>query len=161
IGSHTHALGVSTARDTVTASLQGRCFQDNAICNTNVANPFYGVVPAAAPLGASTTVQAWQLLRPWPLFNGITQTDVPAGESDYHSAQIRIERKVATLDFILNYTYANWMEETSFLNNGNFRDEKLWRGLNSADRRHYVNFNAVWPVPFKKSGWAGILASHW
>ena len=169
VGSHTHGLAVSTALDTITPALQGSCFQDNAICNTNVPNPFYGVLPAAAPLGASATVQAYQLARPWPLFNGITQSDDPSGESDYHSAQIRTERKLASLDFIFNYTYANWMDQNSYLNNGNFRDAKLWRGLDSADRRHYVNLNTVWPLPFGKdgrfahnaSGWRGALISHW
>src|SRR5262249_31928716 len=124
VGSHTHGQALSTALDTVTTDLQRRCFQDNAICNSNVPNPFFGVLPAAAPLGASQTVQAWQLARPWPLYNGITQSDNPAGESDYHAAQIRLERKFATLDFVVNYTYANWMGETSFLNNGSFRDAK-------------------------------------
>lgn len=169
VGSHTHGLGVSTAWDTITPALQARCFQDNAVCNTNVPNPFAGVLPAAAPLGSSVTVQAWQLTRPWPLFNGITQSDNPAGESDYHAAQIRIERKIASLDFVLNYTYANWMVENSYLNNGNFRDARLWRGLDSADRRHYLSMNAVWPLPFGKggrfarnaSGWKGALIGHW
>jgi hypothetical protein len=169
VGSHTHGLGVSTAWDTIASPLQASCFRDNSICNTNVPNPFFGVLPVAAPLGSSATVQAWQLMRPWPLFNGITQSDNPAGESDFHSAQIRVERKIASLDFVVNYTYANWMEETSYLNNGAFRDAKLWRGLDSADRRHFVSFNSVWQLPFGKgrqfggnaSGVLGAMISHW
>jgi hypothetical protein len=114
-------------------------------------------------------VQAWQLTRPWPLFNGLTQSDNPAGESDYHAAQIRVERKIVSLDFVVNYAYANWMGETGFLNNGNFRDAKPNRGLDSADRRHYVTINTVWPLPFGRGGQiaqnargvAGALISHW
>ena len=153
VGSHTHALPVSTAWDVVPLSQQAACFQNNALCNANVSNPFYGVLPAAAALGASTTVQAYQLNRPWPLFNGITQSDDPAGESDYHALDVRLERKIDNLDFVANYSFSNWMEETSYLNNANFRDVKPWRGLDSNDRRHYLSVSMIWPLPFGKGGW--------
>lgn len=168
-GSHTNALPVSTAWDTITRDQQAACFRDNALCNTNVPNPFFGVLPAAAPLGASQTVRAVQLLRPWPLFNGLTQADNPAGTTDYHAAQLRVERQLRSANFIFNYTYSNWMDETRFLNNGEFRDEKLWRGLNNADRRHYVSLNGVVPLPFGRgghfardaSGFLGALIGDW
>lgn len=176
-GSHSHGLAIGTiplqagtAWNTISRAQQEACFRDIAICNTNVANPFFGVLPAATTLGASQTIRAFQLMRPWPLFNGITQSDNPAGEADYHAAQVRIERKIHTANFILNYTYANWMDETRFLNtNGEFRDAKPWRGLNEQDRRHYISFNAVVPLPFGKggrfarntSGLVGALIGGW
>jgi hypothetical protein len=169
VGSHAHAIAGSSPWDTVTLAQQAQCFQNNALCNTNVPNPFYGILPKAAALGASSTVQAYQLTLPWPLFNGITQSDYPAGESDYNALQVRLERKVADLDFAINYTYGNWMEETAYLNSGNFRDAKLWRGLDSADVRHLVTIAARWVVPVGKggriagnaSGVLGALISHW
>ncbi len=168
-GSHTHGLPLSTSWDTISWDQQAACFKDNAICNTNVPNPFFGVVPAAAPLGASQVIRAWQLTRPYPLFNGVTQSDNPCGESDYHALQVRLERKIRSANFILNYTYSNWMDETRFLNNGEFIDPKPWRGLNTADRRHYISFNGVLPLPFGEGGslargasgiW-GALLNHW
>jgi hypothetical protein len=108
-------------------------------------------------------------MKPWPLFNGITQSDNPAGSTDYHAAQLRIERRVRSAILIFNYTYSNWMDQTRFLNNGEFRDEKLWRGLNNADRRHYISWNTVVPLPFGKdgrfarnaSGFVGVLINDW
>ena len=169
VGSHTHALPVSTALDIVSPAQQAACYQNNALCNANVSNPFYGIVPAAAALGASATVQAYQLNRPWPLFNGISETTNPAGESDYNSLDIKGERKISSLDFVANYVYSNWMDETSYLNNGNFRDAKLFRGLDSNDRRHYISVSMVWPLPFGPGGLVGQHAkgvlgaaiSHW
>jgi hypothetical protein len=148
---------------------QAACYQNNALCNANVSNPFYGVLPAAATLGASATVQAYQLNRPWPLFNGISQSDNPLGASDYNALDIRLERKIASLDFVANYSYSNWMDQTSYLNNGNFRDASLWRGLNGNDRRHYVSVSMVWPLPVgpgglvgrNASGVLGAVIGHW
>jgi hypothetical protein len=169
IGSHTHAMPVSTGLDTVSLALQAQCNKDNAICNTNVSSPFLNILPSTTTLGASSTVQAWQLMRSYPLFNGITQSDNPAGSSDYNSLNVRVERKLASLDFVLNYVYANWMVQNSFLNNGNFRDATLWRGLDSNDRRHYLNSNLVWPLPVGQGGLIlrnangvlGGLVNHW
>ena len=89
-------------------------------------------------------------MRPYPLFNGISEATDPAGESDYNSLNVRLERKVANLDFVYNYAYSNWMEATSYLNSGNFVDQKLFRGLDSNDRRHYMNVSMVYPLPFGK-----------
>ena len=150
LANHSHALSVSQPLDVVSGAQQAACFANSALCNANVANPFYNVLPAATALGASATVQAYQLMRPYPLFNGISEATDPAGESDYNSLNVRLERKVANLDFVYNYAYSNWMEATSYLNSGNFVDQKLFRGLDSNDRRHYMNVSMVYPLPFGK-----------
>jgi hypothetical protein len=169
IGSHTHAISVSTAYDVVGSAMQQQCFQDNAVCNTNVANPFSGVLPTATTLGAASTIPQWELVRAYPLFNGVTQSDNPEGTSDYHSLNLRVERKLASVDFVVNYVYSNWMDQNSFLNNGNFRDATLWRGLDSNDRRHNLNANLVWPLPVGQGGLVlrdakgvlGAVVNHW
>ncbi len=147
-GSHTRPLTVGQAQDIISTAQQQACFLNNAICNTNVTNPFYGILPAATTLGSSKTLQAYQLMLGWPLFNGVTQNDDPIGYSNYNALQVRAERRVRTVDFIVNYTYAGWMYANSYLNNGDYRDANLWYGPASADLKHYVNATAVWPLPF-------------
>ncbi len=39
---------------------------------TNVANPYYGIVTAPGSPLANSTIQAGQLLRPYPQFNGVS-----------------------------------------------------------------------------------------
>lgn len=145
-GSHTQGLNVSSNEDIVTTAEQQACFQDNALCNARVPNPFYGVLPAATGLGSSSTVAAWQLTTPWPLFNGVSLT-APTGYKNYNALQVSVKRRMRSLNFVFNYTYANWMNASSYLNNGSFRDQNLYYGPNGSEWRHTFNFTALWPVP--------------
>jgi hypothetical protein len=101
--SHTHPLAVSQPWGVISSAQQAACFQDNAICNTTVPNPFYGVLPNNVPLGSSPNIPAWQLMRQYPLFNGVTQNNNPAGHSVYNALEARVERKLRSLDFVANY----------------------------------------------------------
>ena len=169
VGSHTHPINVSQPWDVIPSALQAACFQNNAVCNNTVPNPFFGVLPSAAALGASATVSAYQLARPYPLFNGITQSNDPAGYAHYNALQVRFERRIKTVNFIVNYTYANDMQASSYLNSGNFRDATLWYGPWTNDQRHYFTANAVWQLPIGEGGkflrnahgFLGALVNHW
>jgi hypothetical protein len=133
-----------------------------AVCNTNVANPFYGVLPTAVALGASSTIPSWELMRPYPLFGGIQDNNAPSGVSRYNSLNVRVERTVENLNFVFNYAYSNWMDKNSYLNNGDFRDATLWKGLDPADRRNFVDANIVYPLPStSRKGVLGALVNGW
>ncbi|MGH9470485.1 MAG: carboxypeptidase regulatory-like domain-containing protein [Terriglobia bacterium] len=168
-GSHTHGLVVTQPWGVISSAEQAACFANNAICNTNVSNPFYGVLPAASSLGASKTVPAWELVRQQPLFNGVSEANDPLGYSVYNAMQVRVERKIRTLDFVLNYAYSNWMSADQYLNAGSFRDASLWYGPGPQDVRHYLSANAVWPLPLGQGGaflqntkgWLGGIVNHW
>jgi hypothetical protein len=58
-----------------------------------------------------------------------------------------VERRVKNLDFVFNYMYSNWMSTTSYLNSGSYQDAHLWKGLDGADRRNYLDANMVYPLP--------------
>lgn len=175
IGSRTTGIPVATGVDILSQSQQQNCLQNPATCNGNVSNPFYGVLPVSTTLGASATVPAWELMRSYPLFNGITEQQAPVGSSHYNSANVRVERQVKTLDFIFNYAYSNWVDQTSYLNDGiagtrsdgtkdigAFRDANLWSGLDPNDQRHYIDANVVYPLPsVEQKGIVGALLNHW
>jgi hypothetical protein len=62
---------------------------------TTVSNPFFGVITdATSPLSRST-VQAGQLLRPYPQFLNVTGNGLAPGHSTYHSMQLSLERRFA------------------------------------------------------------------
>jgi hypothetical protein len=162
IGSHTSGIPVATSLGVISTAQQQACLQDSSICNTNVANPFHGVLPANTTLGASATIPAWELMRSYPLFNGVTESQAPTGTSHYNALDLRIERQANDLDFIFNYSYSNWIDQDSYLNNGNFRDANLWQGLDPSDVRHYIDGNVVYSLPStSKKGFIGALANHW
>lgn len=175
IGSHTSGIPVMQGVDVISQSQQQACLQNSAPCIANQTNPFYGVLPASTVLGSSSTLPAWELSRSYPLFNGITEQQAPIGTSHYNSANIRVERKIKSLDFIFNYAYSNWIDQNSYLNNGiqatltdgtktngAFRDAKLWSGLDPNDQRHFISVNVVYPLPsFNRKGLVDILLNHW
>jgi hypothetical protein len=169
VGSYTHGLAVSTPWDVISSAQQAACFQNNAICNTTVSNPFYGILPSNVPVGSSPTIPAWELMRQYPLFNGITQSNNPAGHSVYNALETRVERKIKSLDFVANYTWSNNMYANSYLNSGNFVDNSLFYGPWSSEQRQYFNADVVWPLPVGKGGtffrdargFLGALINNW
>lgn len=163
LGTTVHSIPVDTSLDVITTTEQQACLADLSICNTNVTNPFYGVLPASTALGASATIPSWELMRAYPLFNGVTENQVPSGDSHYNALAVRVERRLKNLDMVFNYTYSNWMDRDSYLNNGSFRDAALSKGLDPNDVRNYFITNVVYPLPsvFKSAGVLNIFANHW
>lgn len=131
----------------------------NQSLTMQVPNPFY---PALAGTDLSgVRVARQQLLRPYPQFTGITFSD-PAGYSWYHSMQVRLERRMrAGLVLSGNYSWAKFMEATSFLNATDPMPEKV---ISDQDRPHRVVGTVIYELPFGRrkrfaSGWTGIPAA--
>jgi hypothetical protein len=162
VGSNDHAMPVNSQIGGISTALQQACNVDGAICNTNVANPFYGVVPTTVGNGSSSTIPAWRLQRAYPMFNGVTEQRLPIGDSYYNALDVRAERRVKNLNVVFSYSYSNWIDQDSFLNSGNFQDAKLYKGLDTGDVRNYTAVNIVYPLPStSKSGVLGALANGW
>jgi hypothetical protein len=162
LGTNVQHIPITTSLGVISTALQQQCDVDLSVCNTNVKNPFYGVLAANTSLGASSTIPAWELMRAYPLFNGVSELRVPAGSSHYNGLDVRVERRVKSLNFVFNYTYSNWMDRDSYLNNGNFRDAAPTKELDPDDRRNYLDLNLVYPLPsIHRGGVLGALANHW
>jgi len=162
LGTNVHGIPVSTPLGVISNSLQQQCSADLSICNTNIANPFYGVLASSTSLGASSTIPAWELMRAFPLFDGVTDSRLPIGSSHYNGLDVRVERRLRSLDFVFNYTYSNWIDRDSYLNSGNFVDASLTKELDGSDRRNYLDINLVYPVPgIRKGGAIGYLTNGW
>jgi hypothetical protein len=147
LGTNVHGIPVTTSLGVISTAQQQACAANASLCTATVSNPFYGVLPANSSLGASSTIPIWELKRAYPLFNGVSEQRVPSGDSSYNALAVRVDRNVKSLHMVFNYTYSNWMEHTSYLNNGNFRDANLWKGLDPNDMRNYVDANVVYPLP--------------
>jgi hypothetical protein len=162
VGTTVHAIPVTQSLGIITAAQQQACNAGTIACNANVANPFYGVLPATASLGASSTIPTWELMRAYPLFSGISESRVPIGTSHYNGLDVRVERRVKSLNFTYNYSYSNWMDIDSYLNNGSFRDANLTKTLDSGDVRNYNDVTIVYPLPTtKEEGVLGALLNNW
>ncbi|MBV8771390.1 MAG: TonB-dependent receptor, partial [Deltaproteobacteria bacterium] len=56
-----------------------------------VANPFFGIIPAG-PLSAKTVTRA-TLLQPYPEYTGLLETSAYQGETKYHALELRAEKR--------------------------------------------------------------------
>lgn len=111
--------------------------------STNVANPFYPLLPGTGLAG--TTVARSQLLSPYPHFTGVASTTYN-GFSWYHSAQIKAERRFSRgYTFTAAYTFSKFMEAISLLNGADLYPERV---VSSQDFPHRFSVSGIWELPF-------------
>ena len=119
----------------------------NALSAT-VPNPFAGINPIYPK-----TITVADLLRPYPEFGDITETQ-PLGYSWYHALQARVEKRLAHHYMLgASYTFSKNMEATSFLNAG---DPGVNRSIGALDRPHRLNLQNIVELPPGRS-WARPL----
>ncbi|HUS08103.1 MAG TPA: carboxypeptidase regulatory-like domain-containing protein [Bryobacteraceae bacterium] len=113
--------------------------------STQVANPFYPLLPRTSLSGSN--VSRSQLLRPYPEFTSITR-DTNEGYSRYHSLQTRLEKRMsAGYTVNVSWTWSKFLEATSFLNETDPVPERV---ISDQDRTHRVVISGLWELPFGK-----------
>jgi hypothetical protein len=139
-----------------------------------VSNPFYGILPAASGLGGTATLTNADLLTPYPLFQGVTQTNYSWARYRYDSLQLRLEKRVldsatkGVMAFLFSYSFSKSFEASHFLNAWDL-SEKPIHELSAADRPQSIAFAGTWDLPI---GWgrrwlsngnrfAGALTNGW
>jgi hypothetical protein len=71
--------------------------------------------------------------------------------SIYNAGQITVERKANDMTFLVAYTFAKALDDSSaFGDNVNFINPKLSRGLSSTDITHNFVASYVWAIPFDR-----------
>jgi hypothetical protein len=76
-----------------------------------VANPYFGEIPANTSLGAPTIARN-QLLRPYPRFTSVALYRNNTGHSTYHSFQARVEKRLSRgLTFTGAYTFSRLIDD--------------------------------------------------
>jgi len=154
--------GSQTVHDSVTVEYDAPSAADytkyasNATFFTrNVPNPFYGVLPANTALGASQQIQAYDLLRPYPLFNGIEELTNPQARYRYDSFQLFAQRKFSSLadagvfTFLLAYTYSKLTAQNHRIDAWNLQ-QPLIDDLSNLDKQQVLALTGLWDLPV---GW--------
>jgi len=140
----------------------------NQIANLGnyVTNPFAplltGAYYANSPL-SSPTIQAFQLLLPYPQFQSVTADEPPSADSSYHSLQISVEKRYSYgLQLLANFTWSKSIDDSStydgnvaWLANGpnsgtNIQDPNnpsAERSLSTFDIPYQFKFNYTYDLP--------------
>ena len=82
-----------------------------SVLTQQVANPFFGQIPASSSLGGAT-IPVQQLLRPFPQFTTVALYRNNVGHSTYHSFQSRLERRFSSgITFNASYTFSKLIDD--------------------------------------------------
>lgn len=121
----------------------------------SVRNPFFGIIPASQQLGRAT-IQAGQLLRPYPQFTGVSTIGSSSGSSIYHSVQLRIEKRLSHgLSLLGSFTGGKLIDDANpgrFLSSKTtFQDRnnrRLDRSLSAQEVSRQLTVSYVYELPF-------------
>ena len=153
VGSQTVHDSMSVQRDYVTYAQFVAGHADNSFLNRKLPNPFFGLVLPTSDFGKSNTINAENLLHPWPLFNGITEATEPWARYRYDSLQVRLEKRFfgsrtsGGLTMVLSYTFSKSFEADHRLNNWNLNEPPVHQ-LSAYDKPQNLALSGVWDLPF-------------
>jgi hypothetical protein len=114
VGTHIVHVGIPDANiNQLTAAQLAAGAANPASLTAQVANPYYGVVPASSPLGGKT-VAAAQLLKPFPEFQNVAFYRNNSGTANYNALEVKVEeRPVHGLYLLMAYTYSRLIDDAS------------------------------------------------
>ena len=134
--------------------------RDEAAVNfltSQVANPYFGILPAGAGLTGRNVARS-QLLKPYPHFTGVSAA-YPAGSAWYHSLQARAEKRFSG-GYMLSgsYTWSKFMEAMSYLNDTDMAPE---HAIAAQDRPHRLVVHGLYELPFHARGPLRHVVDGW
>ena len=133
-----------------------------------VPNPFASALTGsyyANSILSSPTVQAYQLLLPYPQFTGVTLDEPPTANSIYNALQIRVEKRYSNgLQLSANYTWSKSIDDSSIADTnvawlGNYGYNSGWalqdpnrpsleRSISTFDIASQFKLNYTYDLPF-------------
>lgn len=110
VGSHIVHVGIpdSNLNQLTTAQLA-----QGSSLTAQVANPYFGILPASSPLG-TRTIAAGQLLKPYPRFQNVSIYRNNTGQTNYNAIEAKVEQRVThSLSFLFAYTHSKLIDDAS------------------------------------------------
>jgi hypothetical protein len=147
--------------------------------NSQVANPFYGVI-TSGPL-AGPTIPLSQALRPYPQFLSVESANATYGASTYHAMFLRVERRFSKgFSVLASYTLSKLIDDVQpspfgfpgdFFATDNLQDmnnRRNERALASFDTPHTLVLSYIYELPFgpgkallNRGGVSGKIFGGW
>jgi len=157
-GDHLHLGGSGVALVNIN-QLDPKYLSLGAALQQQVPNPFFGISQAGA-FATQPTLARGQLMRPFPQFGDVMETQVTEGRSRYHAVTAKLERRLSSgwggrFSYIWSRLNDNQFAETNFfssLNNGglplNGYDLEAEYARSLLDTPHAVIFAPIVQLPF-------------
>lgn len=110
VGSHIVHVGIP---DSNLNQLTAAQLSQGSSLTTQVANPYYGILPASSPLGTKT-IAAGQLLKPYPRFQNVSIYRNNTGQTNYNAIEAKVEQRVShSLSFLFAFTHSKLIDDAS------------------------------------------------
>ena len=125
-----------------------------------MANPFHNAPNITGTLSSNTTIGAYQLALPNPLFNSLTENFYNA-TNDYYGMTERAERRFKDgLGLLATFAWAKDMYNGNLPQNQAV-SQQLFRELSSGDVRFIYNINPTYVLPFGRGKLIGGHVNRW
>ncbi len=154
VGSQTVHDAMSIKTDYWPWELTQAAIATNAVGDTTVANPFYGIIPANRTFG-NATIRRRELMRQYPLFANVTSNNQPWSRYRYDGLQLRVDKRfsgerslMGGLTLIFSYTFSKNLQADNYLNNWNYAHEQPVKELVPYDKPQNLALSGVWSLPF-------------
>ena len=114
--------------------------------SATVTNPLAGLLPGTSLNGSTISVS--NLLRAFPEFSSVTESNMNSGGSYFHQLSVRLSRRLSR-GFLMSFDYSlsRLMEANSYLNAG---EMKLEKHVSADDRTNNLGISALYQLPFGK-----------
>ncbi len=125
--------------------------QGNALLQ-QVPNPYYGKITTGTL--SSKTVQAVQLLRPYPQYTGVSQKRDPEGDSTYHALTAKLDKRFSHgYSILAAYTWSKLIDDLPerFAGRSSISDPnnlRYSRALGDFDAPQVISVAHVFDLPF-------------
>lgn len=154
-GNYQNHVNVTYQMDNVSLADFTQGHNDPAYLNRTLQNPFYGFLPTTSSNGSSPTISAQNLLRPLPLWNGVTNNLIQVGFYRSDALQIKIEKRLlaartGVVTWVLSYTFGKSMQADHRFENWNTAAPLVYE-IDDQDKTHNLAFSGVWDLPLGKN----------
>lgn len=114
VGSHVVHVGIPDSNfNQITADQLAIGLTNPAELTQQVANPYYGQMPASSPIGGKT-VAAAQLLKPYPRFQNVAIYRHNSGTTNYNALETKVAQRLSRgLAFTFAYTHSKLIDDAS------------------------------------------------
>lgn len=111
--------------------------------NTQIPNPFLGLLPPTSTLGQGNTIPQRRLWTAYPQFTDLRIEGANTGRAIYHAFQFRADKRLSHgLTAIVNYTFSKVIDNntTSIVNPRNYR------AVSQFDKKHVLRVGSTYQV---------------
>ena len=125
-------------------------YQYKTLLSTTVANPFFNyLTPDKFPgqLRNLKQVSLGTLLKPYPQYGNVNQTNTPGSLERYDALQMRVQRQFANgFNFLWTYNYNREKSQQFFNTDEEYAGAFQWE--NNTRPRHRMTVSGVYELPF-------------